>query len=399
MNDVKDLIVEAPVSEPLRYLARRWRTVAISAAVGLAGSVAYFMFAPRIYEAQLTLVPLQQSRSLGASMLGQGASILGELGIGAALGGSSGYRIAGVLQSRSVTDSVIHKLDLLKKYEVAHLEQARKQLWTSCSTSVDKRSDLVAVTCQDKNPELARDIAHYVGEYGNEALRRVSTSTAGEERRFLEKQVQQARDQVETASKELRTYQEKHQIVDLGEQAKGVVSEIASLEGQRVSKQLELSYMRSFASPQEANVAQLESQLRIMEAKLRELANAPAPKTGTDKPTPVTGLFPSALDLPKIRYEIEQLAREQKVREAIYLVLTERLEIARADEVREASAFQILDEPDLPTYRVWPRGRVLPMGLLAGLAFGIFAVLVPAWWRGLRQRVVNERPRTENPVA
>lgn len=377
--------------EPLRLLLQRWKTVFVFAVLGVAAGFAYYKLGPKTYAAQLTVVPLQQSHNLGGAGMGQGAAILSELGLGTP-NGSSGYRIAAVLQSRTVTDGVIQKLDLLKVFGVEHIEQARDRLWSACGTAVDKRSDLVAVACHDRDPKLVRDLTATIGELGNVALRQVSTSTATEERRFLEKQVDQARQQVADASQAVRAYQEAHQLVDLDSQSKAVVSEIATLEGERVSKALELSYMRSFASGDEASVAQLERQLGVMEKKLRELSTPPGggagSGSGAGSGARASGFFPPASDLPKMRFELEALIREQKVREAIYLALTERLEIARADEVRETSAFQVLDEPVVPTYRIWPKGsKVLPMGLFGGIVVGILFVLVPGWWRGLRARM------------
>jgi uncharacterized protein involved in exopolysaccharide biosynthesis len=90
--------------------------------------------------------------------------------------------------------------------------------------------------------------------------------------------------------------------------------------------------------------------------------------------------------VPELRFELEQLFRQQKIAETVFFLMTQRFETAKVDEARDTSTFQILDTPTLPTYRSRPQRRRLAMlGMIGGAAFaGVFLIL-PAWWR--RRRV------------
>jgi capsule polysaccharide export protein KpsE/RkpR len=201
--------------------------------------------------------------------------------------------------------------------------------------------------------------------------------------------VSDTRNDVDNASNRLREFQEKYKIVDLGEQSKAIVSAIAMLRGEMMSKQLQLSYLSSFSSSEEATAQQLRQQLDVMGGQLHSLEEA-APESDDQQPAPSLtrhrkpkqSLFPPAMSVPKLRFELEQLARDQKVQEMVYLLLVQRFELAKVNEARDTSAFQILDMPVTPTDHSRPRRmRWAVAGLFAGLGFGIFFALIPFWRR------------------
>src|SRR6185369_2979161 len=84
---------------------------------------------PKSYKATVTLLPPQQSSSVGASLVSQ----LGNLGGMAALaGGSLGIKnpndlFVAMLKSRTVEDAMVQRYDLMKEYRERYLSDARKQ--------------------------------------------------------------------------------------------------------------------------------------------------------------------------------------------------------------------------------------------------------------------------------
>lgn len=359
-------------------LMRRWKTVVACTVLGAAAGVAYGLIAPPWYEARLVVVPSQRSQDSAAM------SLASKLPVGLETVGTDVQRIKAVLGSTSVADEVIDKFNLQERYEVGFREHARNALSQNCQTFVDRKSGVVTLTCQDQDPEVARAMAAYFGEVGNRVFGRVSASSAREERKFLESQVVIARRDVDDASRKLREFQEKHKIVDLPEQSKAVISAMASLKGELLSKQLELSYLTSFSARTEASVVQLQQQIGIMESKLKALESSQLPdaKQAAGSGTGSASFFPDAMRVPELRFELEQLMREQQIRETVFGLMTQRFEMAKVNEARDTSTFQILDHPTLPTYRSRPkRTRIALFGLIAGLAFGSFAVIAPAWWR------------------
>jgi uncharacterized protein involved in exopolysaccharide biosynthesis len=361
-------------------LSRRWRVLALFSVLGVAVAAAYAFLAPAWYTATLTAVPSQRSQEVAIM------SLASKLPGAFDTFSTDVQRIQGVLASTSVADEVIDKFNLRERYGQPYRERAREALSAHCGTTVDRKSASVSLTCEDTLPEQAMAMAEYFGEVGNRVFGRVTTSSAREERRFLETQMVKARHDVDESSRKLREFQETHKIIDLPEQTKAMISAMASIKGSLISKQIELSYLSSFSARTAANVVQLEEQIGVMEAKLKQLEVAPqramASGSASSQGSGSASFFPEAMTVPELRFELEQLLREQKLQETVFLLMTQRYEIAKINEARDTSTFQILDHPTLPTYRSRPKRLSISIyGGVLGLALACAWILGPEWWR------------------
>lgn len=372
----------------VRLVLRRWWVVLLTSLLGAAAAFAHYKTSPRWYEASILIVPKESAMGMAASRFGD---LPMDLGIGSALSYSDAERIAAILQSRSVTDAVIEKFDLRKRYEVDKIEKARKQLWSLCSTTVDKKPNLVSLTCEDRDPTTVRDMAEYFGQAGDAGFRRIASSSATEQRKFLAMRTEEARHELDTASEALRRFQESHKIIDLPEQGKAVVSAMAGLEGDLISKRIQLSYMNGFASEDEASAAQLRQQMEIVKKELRGLEESRGAAGRDSAPRTSAGVFPAAMEMPALRAELEKLYREQKIRETVFLMLTERHEALKVEEAKDLASFVVFDHAAEPTHRIRPRLRIVPIGFVAGFVLGLLLLIVPAWWRDLARRAALER--------
>jgi capsule polysaccharide export protein KpsE/RkpR len=368
----------SPASFDLSFLrdrAAQKRIAAVVLAFAVAG-VLYGVLAPKWYRSTLTAVPAQAQKSAGIAGLLGGDLVTLAAGLGATVGGTTDVaRIAAVLQSTAVTDAVIAKFDLQRRYDVSYLENAREKLWDRCQVKTLPKPGLVQLSCEDKDPGVAQQLVAYFAEIGNEAFRRVSSGSASEEVRFLERRVADLRREADESSVRLREFQEKHGVVDLDTQARAVMSSVATLRGQRIAKQMELDYARTFSGPGEPGTRQLESQLSVMDEQLRELEVPPAAPAGKKGGT---GLFPAALAMPRLRAEGEKLYRDRKVAEATLVFALDRLEGAKAAQARDVSTFVVLDPATLPTKKSRP--RVLDSVVVAAL-LGLVAGLGIEWWK------------------
>jgi uncharacterized protein involved in exopolysaccharide biosynthesis len=350
----------------LFLLLRSWRTLCVFALLGVASGVVCAGLATRWYAATVTVVPSQRSPGNGGDMAAGGPLALEALGIDV-------QRIKSVLTSRSVRDAVIDRFALEAHYGVADREHTRESLAQRCNASVDKPAGIVALTCEDTSPELAANMTAFFGEEGNRVFGRISVSSAREERKLLEAQVEKIRRDVEEASRKLREFQRTYKVIDLPEQSKAVISAMASIEGEILSKQLELSYFAGFAADTESNVVQLKHQLRGLSSKLQQLETAGA--------SPNSDFFPAAMSVPDLRFQLGELVREQKIQETLFFALTQRYEMAKVDEARDTSTFQILDRPAVPIHPSWPQPtKLVGLGTIFGLALAGAWIIVPAWW-------------------
>ena len=358
------------IASLLRNTQGRRVTTAIGVSVAIA--ILYALLAPRWYRATLTVVPTTQTKSAGAAQL----SALG-LDLPLEIGSADVERIAAVLESNSVTDAVVDKFDLINRYDTRYRELARKKLWTRCSTRVDRKAKLVSMSCEDRDPAFVQSLLAHFSEVGNSAFRRVSVSSATEEVKFLEARVEGLRRQTDEAAQKQREFEETYKIVDLDTQSKAVVSALAALRAQEMGKDLELSYLNSFSSAEEASVLQLRKELALVGSKFRQLEGDTQQQgavAARDSQQDRRTFFPAAVAVPKLRYEYQRLLADRKIHETDLALMIQRLEMAKVNEARDTSAFQVLDAPVRPTY---PSRPVLSVAVVAGLLIGLFCGI--AW--------------------
>jgi tyrosine-protein kinase Etk/Wzc len=362
--------------------ARQAKQIAATTVVGAVLALGYALSAPKWYQSTLTVVPAAPAK--GGGLGSQIAGALGNIDIPELSVNADVERISAVFESISVTDAVIRKFDLVNRYQQSYIEHTRATLRSHCTSRIDRKARMVSLSCEDQDPRFVKQMLEYFGELGNEVFRRISTSSASEEVRFLDQRVAEMRKEADDAARKLRDFEERYKVIDLDSQSKAVVSAMASLRSQEISKELQLSYMNSYSSREESTAVQLRQQLTVMNAKFRKLEQAPPDGPFVDtEPSAVESksavvknadIFPPAMTVPRLRFELEQLYRERKIRETDLILLMQRLEMAKVNEARDTSAFQILDHPALPTYKSRPRRAVvvatgLILGFLAGIAW------------------------------
>src|SRR5207249_7375033 len=134
--------------------------IAASGGAGLILALVYVAVAPNWYSSTLTVVPAMPSKPPGLGV--QIAGALGGADLPIDLGNNVDVeRIAAVFESTSVTDAVIDKFDLRHRYRRKHFEHARKELWSHCSTRINRKARLVALTCEDKDPNFVKTMLEF----------------------------------------------------------------------------------------------------------------------------------------------------------------------------------------------------------------------------------------------
>ena len=98
-----------------------------------------------------------------------------------------------------------------------------------------------------------------------------------------------------------------------------------------------------------------------------------------------TCALPISLEqLPLLGNTYYDLARQAKINETVYEVLTRQYELAKVQEAKEVPSIRVLDEPVVPERKVWPpRLIIILLGTLMTLLLGILWYLAAAVVAGL----------------
>jgi len=307
---------------------------------------------PSIYRAETKMLPPQSSST------GMAAQILSQLGGAAgALGGIAPVKTSGalfieLLKSNSVLDRIIDRFDLIKLYKTKTRERARNLLLGALKAEEDKKSGLISVKFEDKDPKRAAQIANAFVEELKNVNKGLAVSEASQRRLFFEEQLQDVKVSLAKAEEDMKTFQEKTGVLQAEAQAKAVIENIALLRAQIAAKEVELRVLKTYTTQNNPDLYKAEEGLKAMRAELAKLETKGG---GGHNPLMPIGRMPS------VGTEYLRKLRELKFNETLYELLLKQYELAKLDESRDATVIQVVDKAEPPEKRYKPKRRQMVM--------------------------------------
>jgi tyrosine-protein kinase Etk/Wzc len=337
-------------------------------AVGVTALGISFLIPPT-YTAKTQFLPPQQQQSAAASMLAS----LGSLGgLAGAVGGikNPADQFLAYMKSVTVQDALIDRFKLLERYEVKTKTDARLLLAGSVRSSSGK-DGLISIEVDDKDPQIAADLANAHVEELGKLLGRLATTEAQQRRLFFEKQLALAKDKLIQSEKELKATGVSGSV--LKSNPASAVAAVAGLQAGVTAQEVKLGAMRGYLA---------ETAPEFKQA-LNELANFKAQLAKQEKDTPSNSNLNAQGDYVS-KY------REFKYNETLFELLVKQFEIAKVDESREGAVIQILDAAQAPERKSKPKKALI--AIIATLAAGFVLLLLVF----IRQALNNARKDQES---
>ncbi len=343
------------------WLRDSWRPLLRATGVGVLLFTLLAFLIPVRYEAVARLMPPDESGSSGALMsalMANGGELLAALGSGSLGMHTSGATIVGVLNSRTVQDDIVTRFDLERVYGKKRIEDARVVLQNRSSMAEDRRSGIITIAVQDGSPERAAKLAQAYIDDLNNRVASLTTSSAHRERVFLEDRLTKVKQQLDDATLRLSQFSSKNKTLDPQVQGKAMLDAASALQGQLIAAETELSGLRQIYGSDNYRVRAAEARVGELRAKLRTMSGAQA----NDSATGETQLYPSLEQLPLLGNTYLELARQAKIEEALYEVLTKQYELAKVEEAKELPSIKVLDEPVVPGRKAFPPRMLIILG-------------------------------------
>jgi uncharacterized protein involved in exopolysaccharide biosynthesis len=220
----------------------------------------------------------------------------------------------------------------------------------------------------------------YVSEL-DRLVSQLSTSSARRERIFLQGRLHEVKGELDAAAKEFSEFASKNTALDIPAQGKAMLEAAATLQGQLIAAQSELSGLEQIYAESNVRVKSLKARVDKLNQQLQKLGGDAA------NPTSDEGLIaPPIKKLPLLGVTYANLYRQSKIEETVYELLTQQYELAKVQEAKEIPTVKILDAPVLPTKKLFPGPiALICLGTLLGLAGG-------AAWLVLRKRWKESDP-------
>jgi capsule polysaccharide export protein KpsE/RkpR len=279
---------------------------------------------------------------------------------------SSGALYVGILRSATVQDAVIKQFDLRNVYKLQTEQDTRNALGENTSIDEDRKSGIISITVTDRSPQRAMEMARFYPRTLGQLTTLLNATSAHQERVFLEDRLSHVKQDLDDASKALSDFSSKNLTLDVKEQGKAMVTGAATLQGELIAAESQLSGMQQIYTGNNVRVRALQARVDELRRKLRELMGTSEPG---DNPTNELGI--SVAKLPAVGVEYADLYRRAKIQEAIFETLTKQYELAKIEEAKSAPTIKVLDEAQLPERKSSPQRTY--MTLFGGLLCATFA--------------------------
>jgi uncharacterized protein involved in exopolysaccharide biosynthesis len=377
------------LAELFRALSRRRRLILGITAASAAVALVVSLLLPAHYKAETRILPPQDKGSnLAAQLLGQAGGLIGLAG-GAAGVKSQGELFVAMTKSRTALDRMVDRFDLMKLYKKKYRQDARAMLVESLTVRADRKSGIISLTVEDRDPKRAADMANAFVEELKSLAGGLAISEAGQRRMFFEEQIGHTKESLARAEEEIKGFQQRTGVFQIDAQAKSIIEGIANLRARIAAKEVEAKVMRSFATAQNPDLQRAEEEVRALRTELEKVESGKA--RGFDP-------LMSSERVPAIGMEYLRKLRQLKYNETLYELLVKQFELAKLDEARDAVVIQVIDRAVPPERKSRPQRTRL---VLSATAIMLFLSVMIVWLlEHLRKKPekppVDDYPTTEN---
>jgi len=341
---------EIDLLELFRALSRRWRPILGITAASAAVALVVSLLLPVYYKAETRILPPQDKGSnLAAQLMGQAGGLI------ALAGGTAGVKSPGelyveMMKSRTVLDRIVDRFDLMKLYKKKYRQDARKKLLEFLTVREDRKSGIISLTVEDRDPKRAADMANAFVEELKSLAGGLAISEAGQRRMFFEEQIRHAKESLARAEEEIKGFQQQTGMFQVDAQAKAIIEGIASLRARIAVKEVEAKVLRSFATSQNPDLQRTEEEIRALRAELEKIESGKG--RGFDP-------LMSTERIPGMGMEYLRKLRQLKYNETLYELLSKQYELAKLDEARDAVVIQAIDRAVPPERKYRPKKAVI----------------------------------------
>ena len=345
----------------LIFAERKW-VIILWALAGLVVAIIAIFRAPVLYKAEATIMPPQQEQSSAALL-----SLLGALTAfaGNAIGLKSPADLyIAILQTHLVADNMVDRFHLMDAYKIPDRDGAAATL-QSHSKFVANKDGLMQITVEDTDPKRAAALVNGYAEELFNQNNRLAIGSATQRRRFFQQQLSEEKDHLADAEIALKLTQQNTGVLQLGGQAENIIGQEAGLNANITSHEVQIGALLSSSTEQNPDVIRLRTELKELRDQLSKIQHGK------------NGQMLSLREFPAVGMDYIRKERDLQYHQTLYDLLERQLEAARIDEAKASPTVQMIDPPQVPKAKSWPKPFLfIIIGLVVGTMFGFMRVVV-----------------------
>ncbi len=293
------------------------------------------------------------------------------------LGGTTGNytRYLAILESRTIHQNIVQKYDLTSVYNISDsptaIEDAIEVLRSKTNFSIDDELEFMSISVLDRDPNRAADLVNEFVHQLNTTNARLSSLTAANFRRYVERRYQESMSKKDSIQVVLANFQEEHGIYDVEIQSQAFFDQVATVRASALEAEIQYEALRSRLGP---NNPQVASYREIVAASSRKFERMLA---GSEVVLPVP-----QDSIPNVFRKYSDLRLKLFIEEKTLEVVAPLLEQARFDEQKSFEAVQVVDEAIPATRKAKPQRAVLCIMItLSVFILSIVFIVCVEWWK------------------
>jgi len=325
-------------------------------------SVIISLILPKWYKATTIILPPQSNQS-SFGMLGA----LSDLGFSGLIGGNeSENRYLAILKSNTLLNAVALRYNLQEKYETENMEKTLNALRENMIINVEDE-DQITVSIIDKDQDMVADIANYVIQCLDSINIVLTSSSAGNNRQFIQTQLMEVLDSLNLFEKELIHFMRKEGVLSLDNQIIVGVEKAAEIKSLIMTKEVEYEVTKKLYTPNNPQVKKLKLEIDGLQQQYQSFYN----EDGR-----IDRLIPSFYKIPDLALRFEHIKRKIDYYSTLLKFVGPQYEQAKIEEVKDIPTLQVLDKAVRPEEKYKPKRTLIVLStFFASLFLSIIFVL------------------------
>jgi tyrosine-protein kinase Etk/Wzc len=382
MNDEKSEMKKIGILDLIIVLLeRKWLFVISLFLFSIAGLVSS-MCMTKYYSGKVVIMkPASKMPGIG-SLLGKETQVAGLLKSMDGMGESDSDNFLSILRSRRLAEKVIDRFNLIHAYKFDkrkkyYIEDVLRAFSRNIGV-IENELGNIEIVVTDTSPNQAAAMANFMANELDTITYQLSKESAKNSRIFFEDRLTVIKHDLDSASRAFAEFQITNKYIDLEQQVKSSIEQVATFEGQKMGLDLEIAQLKSQFNGSNQRVAELEKEKAVIERKIAGYMD----KGGGN-------LIVSLRQAPEKAIQYAQLKGTVKLQESLYEFVIQLYEQAKISEANNVPSIQVLEYAKNPQKKTRPkRSIVCLLFLFGGFIATSTYILLDKWWK------IQEQHRT-----
>ena len=322
-------------------------------------AIVYSLIVNPTYTAKTLIISPSQQQGASSSSLNSISAIASMAGVGASRSQDDFY--TSLLNSETLQDEVIKKLNFTKKYNSNIFQDLRQILAGAIKISMDRKGGFIIIEAQSDDALFAATLANTYVEELRELIGSLSYNNSQQNIRYFEKAIDKTQIELSEAKLKFQNAKSNSGILSNANLTESIYSQITT-------KEMQLNAIGHFSTNENPDVKRLQSEVSALRSQLFKNSNQDSAK--------LLKLNPESTD--KIAVDAY---RDIKSLEIILATLTSQYKASVTEAFSTSPFVQVLEVAKPPERRSKPKRTIIVLysffvGIILGLLIAIAKIKI-----------------------